>query len=289
VLRAQATRLAGLLGWPLAYTLSPAIHNAAFRARGLDWIYLPFPVRPDRLRDAVGGLRALGALGANVTMPHKESIVGLLDDVSADVRALGAVNTVQRVGDRLVGHNTDVEGFREFLIGDAGVEVAGKRALVLGAGGAARAVARALCELDAMEIAVAARQEERARTLVRAGGDERLRPVEWGMAEAVMRGADIVVNATPLGAQGEKLFPDPRLRAGVVVVDLVYHPPTTPLIEQARAAGAHAWGGLGMLIRQAAASFRLWTGQAAPLETMSAAAVRALGSGPGRPDSQSRL
>ncbi|MGH2819856.1 MAG: shikimate dehydrogenase family protein, partial [Actinomycetota bacterium] len=121
---------AGVLGWPLEFTLSPAIHNAAFRAAGLDWVYLPFPVAPGSLGDAVAGLRALGAQGANVTMPHKQAIVEFLDDLSGDARTLGAVNTIQRIGDRLVGHDTDIDGFREALVGDAGFRPAGRSALV---------------------------------------------------------------------------------------------------------------------------------------------------------------
>jgi shikimate dehydrogenase len=279
------TRLTGVLGWPLTRTLSPAIHNAAFRARGLDWIYLPFPIPPESLPDAVTGLRALGALGANVTTPHKEAIVGLLDRLSGDARSLEAVNTVQRVGDALVGHNTDVDGFREFLTDDAGVEVSGKRALVLGAGGAARAVVKVLCDLGANEIVVAARRAARARGLVQANGDARVGAAAWEDAERVLAQAELLVNATPLGASGESLFADPPLHPDLVVVDLVYFPPTTPLVERARGAGARAWSGLGMLIRQGAASFRIWTGQAAPLETMSAAAVRALGAAAHGPSS----
>ena len=146
---------AGVLGWPLTRTLSPAIHMAAFRRLGFDWAYLSFPVPPDLLPQAVGGLRALGAVGANVTIPHKETVIAHLDQLSGDAAAIGAVNTIQRLGDRLIGHNTDVDGFREFIAGDAGINVSGSRALVLGAGGAARAVVKALDDLDAAEIVIA--------------------------------------------------------------------------------------------------------------------------------------
>jgi shikimate dehydrogenase len=278
-LRARATTcLTGVIGWPLQHTLSPALQNAAFRERGLDWIYLAFPVPPHALADAVAGLRALGAMGVNVTMPHKESIVALLDDVSSDARALGAVNTVQRVGDRLVGHNTDVEGFREFVAGDAGVEVRGRRVLVLGAGGAARAVIRALDDMGSAEIVVAARRPESARAVALLARAASARAAEWQEAEVEVEAADIVINATPLGSAGESPVARASFRSSQVVIDLVYAPPATPLVERARAAGAGAWGGLGMLIQQGAASFRIWTGQDPPLETMSAAALRALGS-----------
>ena len=275
---------AGVLGWPLTRTLSPAIHTAAFRRLGFDWAYLAFPIPPDLLPQAVGGLRALGAVGANVTIPHKETVIAHLDQLSGDAAAIGAVNTIQRLGDRLIGHNTDVDGFREFIGGDAGINVSGSRALVLGTGGAARAVVKALDDLDAAEIVIAARSSERGSALTQLVGRAHATVADWDQAAALASEAVIVVNATPLGAEGENPVPDAIWHPGQVVVDLVYSPPATPLVEAARAAGADAWGGLGMLVRQAAASFQIWTGQDPPLETMSAAAVHAIGpSGSTRP------
>ena len=275
---------AGVLGWPLTHTLSPAIHTAAFRRLGFDWAYLSFPVPPDLLPQAVGGLRALGAVGANVTIPHKETVIAHLDQLSGDAAAIGAVNTIQRLGDRLIGHNTDVDGFREFLAGDAGINVSGSRALVLGTGGAARAVVKALDDLDAAEIVIAARSSERGTALTQLVGRAHATVADWDQAATLASDAVIVVNATPLGGAGEDPVPDAVWHPGQVVVDLVYSPPATPLVEAARAAGADAWGGLGMLVRQAAASFQIWTGQDPPLETMSAAAVHAIGpSGSTRP------
>jgi shikimate dehydrogenase len=271
------TCLAGIVGWPLRRTLSPALQNAAFRALGLDWIYLAFPVPPEALRDAIGGLRALGVMGANVTMPHKESVVALLDRLSGDARAVAAVNTIQRVGDRLVGHNTDVDGFRGFLSRDAGVAASGSSALVLGSGGAARAVVCALDGMGAARIVVAGRDIDRARAVARVARAADARALAWLEAASLAGSIDIVVNATPLGGAGEAVLEGARFGPGQTVVDLVYAPPTTPLVERARAAGARAWGGLGMLIHQGAASFRIWTGQEPPFETMSAAALRALG------------
>jgi shikimate dehydrogenase len=266
----------GILGWPLEHTLSPVIHNVGFRRVALDWTYLSWPVEPELLGDAVRGLRALGAMGANVTMPHKEAVIEHLDDLSGDARDVGAVNTIQRIGNRLVGHNTDVDGFAEFLAGDAGFEARGTRALVLGSGGAARAVVRALDGLGAAEVAVAARDAARAEALADVAREARVRAIEWDAAPGAAAEADLVVNATPLGASGEDAAPGAAFRPGQCVVDLLYVPPSTPLVEAARAAGAQAWGGLGMLVRQAAASFTIWTGQAAPLEAMSAAAIHAI-------------
>jgi shikimate dehydrogenase len=269
---------AGVLGWPLTYTLSPVIHNAAFRKVGLDWVYLQWPVPPEELGDAVAGLRALGAMGASVTMPHKEEIVKLLDGLSGDARALGAVNTIHRLGHRLIGHNTDVDGFRAFLEEDAGVDLEGKSCLVLGAGGAARAVVKALSDLGAARIAIAARTPERGEEVTAQVGHGESRVCDWNEASAEAEAADVIVNATPVGMREGDPLPGTSFNSGQVVVDLVYDPPSTEMVERARSAGADAWGGLGMLVHQAAAAFRIWTGQDPPLETMSAAALRAIGS-----------
>ena len=278
----------GILGWPLEHTLSPTIHNAAFRRLGIDCAYYAWPVSPEELGDAVRGIRALGALGANVTMPHKQAVVQHLDEVSGDAQALDAVNTIQRFGNKLIGHNTDVDGFREFLEGDAGVGIAGRRALVLGAGGAARAVVKALADSGAASVTVAARDPEKgteAAKLASAGES-----IEWSLAEAALAEADVIVNATPLGSDGENPIPGAPFHSGQVVVDLLYRPPTTALVRAARGAGAQAWGGLGMLVHQAAASFRIWTGQEPALQVMSAAALHAMTGGrpnPAAPPTQS--
>jgi shikimate dehydrogenase len=273
----QGSAFVGILGWPLEHTLSPVIHNVAFRRAALDWTYLSWPVESSMLRDAVAGLRALGAAGANVTMPHKETVIEHLDEVSGDAREVGAVNTIQRLGHRLVGHNTDVDGFSEFLAGDAGFDAGGKRALVLGSGGAARAVVKALDSLGAKEVTVAGRRPERSEDVAGLAAAASPLVAEWARAASLVPDMDLVVNATPLGTGGEHALPDARFRAGQCVVDLIYTPPSTKLVDAARSAGAEAWGGLGMLVRQAAASFTIWTGQAAPIEAMSAAAIHAIG------------
>jgi shikimate dehydrogenase len=272
VLTPGQAAFAGVLGWPLEHTLSPVIHNAAFRSAGLHAVYLSFPVAPGDLPAAVAGLRALGALGANVTMPHKETIVELLDGLSAEAAELGAVNTVERAGDRLVGHNTDVEGFHDFLVHDAEVDVGGRRVLVLGSGGAARAVVVALSSLGAADLAVAARRPERAArvtALARGGG---ARAVAWERREEIAQGADLVVNATPIGGRGDDPLPGVVATERQAVIDLVYGPSAGPLVVRARGGGARAWDGLGMLVRQGAASWRIWTGADAPLSAMMQAA-----------------
>lgn len=261
----------------MRYTLSPAIHTAAFKALGLEWIYLAWHVPPESLGAALGGLRALRCAGANLTMPHKQSALRHLDELTPDARAIGAVNTIERRAELLIGHNTDVSGLAEFLASDAGVNVGGRRALVLGAGGAARAAVTALRRLGAAEVEVTARNPKAAASVAALGPEGREHGLEWDAGPKAALDADIVVNATPLGMKGEKLLPGVAWRAGQVVVDLVYDPPSTPLLDAARAGGADAWGGIGMLVRQAAGALRIWTGREAPLEVMSAAAVRAIG------------
>ena len=268
-------RFAGVLGWPLERTLSPAIHTAAFESAGLPWVYLAWPVPPERLENAVEGLRALGAAGANVTMPHKEAILPLLDDLAEDARAVGAVNTVARNGNRLIGHNTDVSGFKEFVVGDAGVPIAGAHCVVLGAGGAARAVVKALSDLEALDITVAARHAHKAAEVAAIAG-ARGKAEPWAAIVRAVANADVVVNTTPLGMNKEELLEDARFARGQCVVDLIYDPPSTPMLDRARAQGARTWGGIGMLVHQAAGSFRIWTGREAPLESMSAAAVTSI-------------
>jgi shikimate dehydrogenase len=269
---------AGVLGWPLEHTLSPQIHNAAFRAVDMNATYLPFAVAPEDLEAAVNGLRALGCLGVNVTMPHKEAIAPLLDDLSGDARAVGAVNTVQNLAGRLIGHNTDVDGFREFVQADAGLDISGMRALVLGSGGAARAIVRALQGLGASNLYIAARRPPVAEQLLLLADDVPGEVVDWDRAIDLVGESDLIVNATPLGMNGENPIPNAPLNGRHQVIDLIYDPPSTPLMDATRAGGGNAWGGLGMLVHQAAGSFGIWTGLQPPLEVMSAAALRALGS-----------
>lgn len=274
---AAVATLAGVIGWPIEHTLSPAMHNAAFEALGLNWIYVALPVAPGRLVAAVEGLAALGFAGANVTMPHKTEAASLVDDLSDDARRLQAVNTIAVTADGVVGHNTDAPGFARFLREETGFEPEGSRVLVYGAGGAARACALAVARAGAAEIVVALREPARAIALVQALEDlpVQIRAVA-SMTEATEIKADLVVNATPVGAHGEEL-PEPIMGPGTVVVDLLYHVASTPLRRHAREAGADAFGGLGLLLHQAALSFELWTGRQPPIEAMSAAALAVLG------------
>lgn len=270
------TRVAALIGDPVRHSLSPTLHNAAFDAVGLDWVFLVFEVPSGEGKAAVEGMRALGIDGLSVTMPHKSDVAAAVDRLSPTAQRLGAVNTVVRHGGVLVGENTDGVGFVDALRSDEGFEPAGKRCLVLGAGGAARALVVALADAGAAEVVVVGRSPERVAAAAALAG-ERGRAGEAAAAS----GCDLVVNATPVGMAGRGddggLPLDPGLLgAGQVVADLVYHPLVTPLLAEARARGAVAVNGLGMLIHQAAHAFRLWTGEDPPLAVMSAAALRTL-------------
>jgi shikimate dehydrogenase len=270
-----SARTVGVIGWPVEESLSPLIHNTAFIALGLDWVYVPLPVEPGRLSDALAGLTALGFVGANVTMPHKTETADLLAELSEDAARLRAVNTLVTTPAGLVGHNTDAPGFERFLAEDAGFDAAGRTTLLLGGGGAARACALALARSGAAKIVVALRDPAKSEELRSAvsGFETTLEVVAFD--DAAESEPDLVVNATPLGSGGEQL-PLPRLTPETIVVDLLYRPTLTPLQISAKEAGAAAFGGLGLLLHQAGLSFELWTGQPAPLAAMSAAALAEL-------------
>jgi shikimate dehydrogenase len=271
------TRLAGVIGWPVEHSLSPAIHNAAYAAAGLDWVYVPLPVAPDRLPAALQGLAALGFVGVNLTMPHKTEAAGLVARLSEDASLLRAVNTIHVVGDEPEGHNTDVGGFDRFLRRDAGFDPTGRSALLFGAGGAARACALALARAALGRLTVVARNEATTARLRRLAGEVGLELEVIGSDGAGGRRFDLVVNATPVGTDADpehRSLPD--LDPDVLVVDLLYDPPDTDLQRRARGAGATVFGGIGHLVEQAALAFELWTGTPAPLEAMSAAALTGL-------------
>ncbi len=269
-----STTVVGVIGDPVRHSLSPAIHNAAFAALGLDWVYVAFPVPRGRGGAAVAAARDLGLAGLNVTMPHKEDVAAACDDLTSDAAALRSVNTVvtQPAG-RMLGDSTDGPGFLAALA-EEGIAVTGRRSLVLGAGGAARAVVLSLGRAGA-DVVVAARRPEAAESaaLLAPSG----RAVALDAVDGELGDAELVVNATPLGMAGEgpPLGPE-RLGPAHVVVDLVYHPAETPLLAAARARGAQAVNGLGMLVHQAALAFHLWTGAEAPLAVMRQAAEAAI-------------
>lgn len=263
-----STRIAGVIGQPVRHSLSPAIHNAAYESCGIDWVYVAMEVAPGAVPEALAGMRALGIAGLSVTMPHKEAVFESVDELTPAARAMRAVNCVHLDGARLVGHNTDGDGFVDSLRADAGVDPDGMRVAVLGAGGAARSVIEALARNGASEVAVVNRTAVRAADAAVLAG-----AVGVVGTSASVASADLVVNATSVGMGSEDLPVDRSLlHAGQIVADLVYHPMDTSLLRAARAAGARPLDGLGMLVHQAARQFTLWTGLAAPVAAMRAAA-----------------
>ncbi|NOX60879.1 MAG: shikimate dehydrogenase [Chloroflexi bacterium] len=271
--------LTGLIGWPVGHSRSPAMHNAAFRAAGIEGVYVLLPVRPDRVEDAMRGLRGLGFRGANVTVPHKQAVIPYLDELSETARAIGAVNTivVSEEG-RLLGDNTDATGFWRDLV-EQGIETEALKeggALALGAGGSARAVAYALASRE-IPTRILARRPEQARDLVHSLAPHlpptsQLEPHPWADLERLAPAAKLIVNCTPVGMVPNihaTPWPDHLpFRPDQILYDLVYNPRQTRLMRQARAGGARASNGLGMLIHQGALAWEQWTGQPAPLEAM---------------------
>lgn len=283
------TGVVGIVGHPVAHTLSPEMHNAAFSALDLELLYLPFDVPPDRLPAAVRGLAALGARGFNVTIPHKEAVVPLLGELSEGAKRMGAVNTVEIRAEGLVGHNTDGPGFLRALREDGGMEPLQRRVLIVGAGGSARAVAVELALCGVKEIRIANRTPQRGRALCETlqrefpGLSVRFVPTaatssaeQWRQA---LENIDLLVNATPVGLEGtEAATPCPAemISSGLFVADLVYRPLDTPLLEAARSRHARTLSGLSMLLYQGAIAFEIWTGRGAPLAVMRQALTSAI-------------
>ena len=271
------TQLVGLIGWPVEHSLSPAMHNAAFDALGLNWRYVPVPVPPGQVEVAVRGLAALGFRGANVTVPHKRAVMPVLDSISPGARTLGAVNTLVtgRPAGRtptVGGYNTDAQGFVGALRQGGFEPEDGGNAVVVGAGGAARAVVFGLLRSGSGQIAVLNRTRERARSIVSDLGrhpafGSRLRALPLAAETLVesARAANLLVNATTVGMWPHvdgSVWPDGvPIPAHLTVFDLVYNPIETHLLQQARLSGARTIDGLGMLVRQGALAFDVWTNQ----------------------------
>ena len=261
--------IVGVFGYPVAENPTGVMQNAAFKALGLNWLYLNFEVTAANLANAVLGMRAMNNFrGVNLTIPHKVAVIQYLDEVAASAQVIGAVNTVRQEGDRLIGENTDGKGFMTALTADAGVNPAGKAAVVLGAGGAARAIAVELALAGARQITVVNRSVERGETLVRLVSEKTPAAavfVAWQGAYRVPAGTDLLINATSIG-----LYPDvdaapevdfATVTPGIVACDVIPNPPNTPFLRQAAACGAKTIDGLGMLVYQGAIAFKMWTGR----------------------------
>ncbi len=256
-------RLAGVVGWPIAHSRSPRLHGFWLERYGIDGAYLPFAVRPEALAPALRALPLLGLRGLNVTLPHKERALEIVDRASEEARRMGAVNTIV-VGEdgALEGSNTDGYGFLQHLAASApGYRAGAGPAVLLGAGGAARAIAVALLDAGVPELRLANRTRRRAAALAEALGPRAV-PVDWSQAGRALDGAALLVNATTLGMAGQPpldLALD-RLPAEAVVYDIVYVPLETPLLAAARRRGNPAIDGLGMLLHQARPGFAAWFG-----------------------------
>jgi shikimate dehydrogenase len=270
----RTLQLLGVLGHPITHSLSPRMHNAALQAQGIAAVYLPFDVPPERLPAAIQGVRSLRMPGVNITVPHKISVVALLDEIDSTAARVGAVNTIVREADRLVGHNTDVAGFTAALQRLMPEGVQGSSCVLLGAGGAARAVLAALIDQGAAEVHIYNRTPEIAERLAETAaswGKTRCLPLSLGELSTVAREAALIVNATPVGMEGmvkETPLPVDILHSRHVVMDVVYGKRPTPLVEQALARGARAADGREMLLMQAAAAYELWTKRHPPLDVM---------------------
>ncbi len=279
-----ATRAFGLVGRPVSHSLSPAMHNAAFRALGMDAVYLAFDVAPGELGAALEGARALGFGGLNVTVPHKEQALALAARAATSARLTGAANTLVPAQAGWEAHNTDVEGFARALAEDLGLDPRGRRCWILGAGGAARAAAVALGRARAQEILVMNRNRNRAERLAAALGPAVGVPVRAVGVDGFPARAgpgDLVVSATPLGLEPDARWPWDlaAIPPGLFVFDMAYRAGgETSLVLQARAAGHRAVSGRSMLLHQGAAAFALWTGRPPPLEIMRQALEGAPGS-----------
>ena len=276
---------AGLFGYPLSHSISPAFQQAAFNHYSLPIRYEAWPTPPEALRAEVRRLRGEEFLGANVTVPHKEAVMNLLDTIDPWAELIGAVNTIVNHDGRLTGSNTDADGFIRALGEHAGTDPQGQRVLLLGAGGSARAAAFALAKGGATAIAITNRTLRRAESLARdvrkLSVNVTVVPLGGGPLQSAVARADLIVNCTSMGmlhgeAEGRTPIDGRLIPPGTLVYDLVYNPPETPLLREAQGAGARTLGGLPMLVYQGATSFERWTGKDAPVEVMFEAAERAL-------------
>lgn len=277
------TDIYGILGHPIGHSRSPAMHNRAFAELGIDAMYVPFAVPPERLPQAVAAIRPLALCGLNVTLPHKSAIMQLLDKIEPDAQAIGAINTIYHEGGQLVGMNTDAPGLSRALQ-EAGVQLTAASISVIGAGGAARASVVGLARAGAARIAIMARRNDEAERLVKelqpAAGRTVLSVVPWERIalEKGFSGSQLVVQATsatlddgPGAAELSAMLPFASLPAQAAVIDLVYRPRETLVLKAAKAAGKRGVDGLGMLLHQGAIAFEKWLGRSAPVEVMRAA------------------
>jgi shikimate dehydrogenase len=270
----QLQQILGIIGYPVSHSLSPLMHNTAIESLGLNYCYHAFEVKPGDIPDAIRGIRAMRIRGINVTIPHKEAVIPLLDEISPETKLMGAVNTISLQGERLIGHNTDGRGFVQSLKLEARVHPRKKNILILGAGGAARGLAIQLASEGASRIVIANRTYQRAEKL----SNDLLQktgyaastplPLEDNVIRDCMTDVDIIINTTSIGMKKKDppVLSYDLLSKRHLVCDIVYHPLETPLLREARKRGARVLNGLGMLIHQGSLSFQIWTGKKFPVD-----------------------
>ncbi|MGM0713071.1 shikimate dehydrogenase [Brevibacillus parabrevis] len=266
------TQLVGLFGHPVSHSQSPMMHNAAFSETGLGFAYAAFDVDPEDLADAVAGIRALGLRGINVTIPHKVAIMPMLDEIDPLAKRIGAVNTVVSKDGRLIGYNTDGTGYVRSLVAETGIVLDKQIVTMMGAGGAARAVAFTLAEKGVKEIRIINRSRERAAVLAEhVGTIVPTRIVEQGEGKDAIADSSLLINTTSIGMLPnvqETPVPAEWLHPGLTVSDLIYNPLETRLLREAKEIGATVHSGVGMFVNQGALAFELWTGTDAPTDVM---------------------
>jgi shikimate dehydrogenase len=276
------TKICAIIGDPVEHTMSPAMHNAAFQEKRLDYVYIPFRVKTEQLKQAVAGLKALNIRDFNVTIPHKVAVIPLLDKLDPLAEKIGAVNTVVNENGKLKGYNTDVEGFLQALT-EHGFKPEGKKIIILGAGGASRAISYILAQAGAY-LTILNRQQELdwavdIARLINTNFKREVKVLELGHLPEVLTGADLLVNATSVGmSPNANVSPvHAKLLKGVpLIFDIVYNPIQTKLLKDAAAAGAKTIRGVDMLVWQGVAAFEKWTGKKAPVGLMRQTAVKIL-------------
>ncbi|AGB40489.1 shikimate 5-dehydrogenase [Halobacteroides halobius DSM 5150] len=271
-------QLTGLFGYPVEHSLSPAMHNAAFKELGLNSTYLPFAVKPDNLKEAVRGIKALNIKGVNLTIPHKQKVISYLDQLSNEAKLIGAVNTIENQEGKLIGHNTDGRGYIRALQEEAKFNPSGKKVLVIGAGGAARAVAFQLSLEGINELYIANRTIEKAKGLVKdiktkvSLNQVQPLPLSDNKLADIIKKLDLIIDTTPVGMHPqtdvEPVISAKLLHSNLLVSDLVYNPQETVLLQEAKKVGAETLSGLGMLLYQGVIAFEIWTGKKAPKKVM---------------------
>ncbi len=266
----------GIFGYPIVHSLSPVLHNAAFAKLGLDFVYLPFPVKPQGLEDAVKAIKSLNMVGVNVTIPHKGKVLDYLNEVDHQARMMRAVNTILHQNGRLIGYNTDGEGFLESLRREGEFDPQGKCAFLIGAGGAAGAISFALVKAGVKSIILTNRTLEKAKILLERLKEQANNECKFSLMNFSQRNSpgtmdkvDLFINATSVGmCVGDPLLINPALfPPDIFVYDVVYHR-KTELLKEAEGRNLASLGGMGMLIYQGALSFKIWTGQKAPINEM---------------------